>query len=183
MKLYQKVLLIPKLHLSKIIKQEMISYIEYISSINNINDNINSKNIRGIAIDNKINAYINKPKTKINHKNTNKIKNIKNGNINNNKKKINIINLATNGKNKNSKKKKLENDESETSNTNSFIIESDIFNSRNKYHNYLARKAKFRNEQGNTIISSANESCNIQESSLSISGIDSIGAGKIKYNK
>ena len=183
MKLYQKVLLIPKLHLSKIIKQEMISYIEYISSINNINDNINSKNIRGIAIDNKINAYINKPKTKINHKNTNKIKNIKNGNINNNKKKINIINLATNGKNKNSKKKKLENDESETSNTNSFIIESDIFNSRNKYHNYLARKAKIRNEQGNTIISSANESCNIQESSLSISGIDSIGAGKIKYNK
>ena len=40
-----------------------------------------------------------------------------------------------------------------------------------------------RNEQGNTIMSSANESCNIQESSLSLSGIDSIGAGKIKYNK
>ena len=39
-----------------------------------------------------------------------------------------------------------------------------------------------RNEQG-TLLSSGNESCNIQESSLSISGIDSIGAGRIKYNK
>ena len=66
---------------------------------------------------------------------------------------------------------------------NLFIIESDALNSRNKYKNYLAKNTRMRNEQGNTIISSANESCNIQESSLSISGIDSIGAGKIKYNK
>ena len=33
-------------------------------------------------------------------------------------------------------------------------------------------------------MSSGNESCNIQESSLSISGIDvALGTGKIKYNK
>ena len=180
MKLYQKIMLIPKLYLSNPIKKEMISYIKHISAMNNIKDNVNYNSINGIIVNNKINTYTTKPKIKVSNKNTNKIKNIKN---NNNKKKINIINLAVNGKNKNSKKKKYENDESESSNTNSFIIDSDIFNSRNKYLNYLARKAKIRNEQGNTIISSANESCNIQESSLSISGIDSIGAGKIKYNK
>ena len=32
-------------------------------------------------------------------------------------------------------------------------------------------------------MSSANESCNIQKSSLSLSGIDAIGTGKIKHNK
>lgn len=43
----------------------------------------------------------------------------------------------------------------------------------------MAKKTKIKNEQGNTILSSANESCNIQESSLS----DSVAGGKIKYNK
>ena len=193
MKLYQKILLVPKLHLSNTIKQEMISYINYISVMNNIKTtSIKNKNNINTNRDMnyKINSYNNKPKIKNKSKNNDKITNIKYKNNNNknnsnnnmnNKKKINIINLATN-KNKNIKKK-IENDESESSNTNSFIIDSDGLNSRNKYRNYLAKKAKIKNEQGNTIISSANESCNIQESSLSVSGIDLIGAGKIKYNK
>ena len=205
MKLYQKILLIPKIHLSKAIKQEMTSYIEYISTMNNIKINKNNKNninsnLKTNISNNKINSYNNKTKIKPKSKNNDKIKNNKYknnsntntntntntatsiNNMNINKRKINIINLASNNKNKNLKKK-TECDESESSNTNSILMDSDTLNSRNKYRNYLARKAKIKNEQGNTIISSANESCNIQESSLSISGIDSIGAGKIKYNK
>ena len=184
MKLYEKVLSVPKLHLSKIIKQEMISYIEIISMMNNLKVNIKNRNIPISGVKNKINSYNNKQK-KIKSKNNEKIKNIKysnNFNPENNKKKINIISLPNAGI-KNSKNKKLEYDESESSNTNSFIIDSDGLNSRNKYKNYLERRVKKRNEQGNTIVSSANESCNIQESSLSISGIDSVGAGRIKYNK
>ena len=192
MKLYQKLLSVPKLHLSKSIKLEMTSYIEYITMMNNIQNNSGSKNNSSSkknsnAINkNKINAYNNKPKTIIKTKNNDKIKNMKYNNDKNNinnKRKINIINLVNTKKNKNSKTQKLENDESESSYTNSFIIDSDAMNSRNKYQNYIGRKAKIRNEQGNTIMSSGNESCNIQESSLSMSGIDSIGAGKIKYNK
>ena len=102
--------------------------------------------------------------------------------MNKNKRKINIISLVNTKKNKNDITKKLERDESESSYTSSFIIDSDGNNSRNKCKNYVAKKAKIK-EQGNTIMSSANESCNIQESSLSLSGIDAIGAGKIKYNK
>ena len=90
---------------------------------------------------------------------------------------------TSNGKNA-VKKKKLETDESESSYTNSFIIDSDGHYSRNIHQNYVARKARIGNEQGNTIISSGNESCNIQESSLSFSGIDAaLGSGRIKYNK
>ena len=200
MKLYEKILLSTNLHLSKTIKQEMTSYVKYISMMNNLNIKIDNKNyknntnnkdndnnIKINSYNSKINSYNNKPKKKkTKSKNNEKIKNIKlnNNNLNNNnsKNKINRINIANNGY-KNSKNKKLEFDESESSNANSFIIESDALNSRNKYKNYLARKARMKTEQGNTIISSANESCNIQESSLSISGIDSIGAGRIKYNK
>ena len=74
-------------------------------------------------------------------------------------------------------------EDSESSHTNSFLLDSDGFNSRNK--NLIEKKFKLKNEQGgNTILSSANESCNIQESEiskLSISGIDTRGTGKIKY--
>ena len=202
MRLYEKILLNPKLHLSKTIQHEMKSYVEYIclinniklniAKMNNIKENINSinskKNQKKYNIkNNKINAYNNKQKTNDNPKKNEKIKNIKfanntinnkiNNNININKRKINIINLNIKGN-----KKKKEFDGNESSDTNSFIIDNDALNSRNKYKKYLARKARMRNEQG-TLLSSGNESCNIQESSLSISGIDSIGAGRIKYNK
>ena len=207
MNLYQKLLSTPKVHLSKSIKAEMISYIEYITMMNNIKTNSNTKkkntntntnnnnNNNNFYFNSKINSYNNKQKMKTKSKKNDKIKNIKytnnekdnsvNNNINNNnnKRKINIINISNNKKNKISKTQKLERDESESSYTNSFIIDSDPINSRNKCQNYIAKRARMRNEQGNTIMSSANESCNIQESSLSLSGIDSIGAGKIKYNK
>ena len=195
MRLYEKIISSPKFHLSKIIQQEMTSFIDYICLINNIKANINKIENTNIKINqkidnninknNKINSYNNKQVIKNKSKNNDKIKNIKysnNTNSNVNKRKINIINLSTTTGNKNTKKKKSEFDESESSNTNSFIIENDAFNSRNKYKKFLARKAKMRNEQG-TLMSSGNESCNIQESSLSMSGIDSIGVGRIKYNK
>ena len=195
MRLYEKIISSPKVHLSKIIQQEMTSFIDYICLINNIKANINKIENTNIKINqkidnninknNKINSYNNKQVIKNKSKNNDKIKNIKysnNTNSNVNKRKINIINLSTTTGNKNTKKKKSEFDESESSNTNSFIIENDAFNSRNKYKKFLARKAKMRNEQG-TLMSSGNESCNIQESSLSMSGIDSIGVGRIKYNK
>ena len=194
-RLYEKIISSPKFHLSKIIQQEMTSFIDYICLINNIKANINKIENTNIKINqkidnninknNKINSYNNKQVIKNKSKNNDKIKNIKysnNTNSNVNKRKINIINLSTTTGNKNTKKKKSEFDESESSNTNSFIIENDAFNSRNKYKKFLARKAKMRNEQG-TLMSSGNESCNIQESSLSMSGIDSIGVGRIKYNK
>lgn len=38
------IILIPKLHLSQIIKQDMISYIESISAMNNIKINIDNNN-------------------------------------------------------------------------------------------------------------------------------------------
>ena len=199
MNLYQKILLTPKVHLSKSIKSEMISYIDYITMMNNIKENSNvqkkNKNFNNSNINapynNKINSYNNRQKMIVKSKKKDKIKNIKysnneklnNMNNNNNKRKINVINISNSKKNKISKTQNLERDESESSYTNSFIIDSDAMNSRNKYQNYIAKRAKIRNEQGNTIISSANESCNIQESSLSLSGIDSIGIGKIKYNK
>ncbi len=195
MRLYEKIISSPKFHLSKIIQQEMTSFIDYICLINNIKANINKIENTNIKINqkidnninknNKINSYNNKQVIKNKSKNNDKIKNIKysnNTNSNVNKRKINIINLSTTTGNKNTKKKKSDFDESESSNTNSFIIENDAFNSRNKYKKFLARKAKMRNEQG-TLMSSGNESCNIQESSLSMSGIDSIGVGRIKYNK
>ncbi len=79
--------------------------------------------------------------------------------------------------------KKFDVEDSDSSNTNSFLQDSDGFNSRNK--NLIEKRVKLKNEQGgNTLISSANESCNIQESEiskLSISGIDARGNGKIKY--
>ena len=191
MKLYQKILTLPKLHLSIGIKREMASYIQSISllnnknvSINNNNNSINKNNNNGVV--NRINSYKNKQKLK---KNRAKAQNIKYSNINSstnsnsNNNKINIINLANTSNGKNAvKKKKLETDESESSYTNSFIIDSDGHYSRNIHQN--ARKARIGNEQGNTIISSGNESCNIQESSLSFSGIDAaLGSGRIKYNK
>ena len=193
MKLYQKILTLPKLHLSIGIKREMASYIQSISllnnknvSINNNNNSINKNNNNGVV--NRINSYKNKQKLK---KNRAKAQNIKYSNINSstnsnsNNNKINIINLANTSNGKNAvKKKKLETDESESSYTNSFIIDSDGHYSRNIHQNYVARKARIGNEQGNTIISSGNESCNIQESSLSFSGIDAaLGSGRIKYNK
>ena len=193
MKLYQKILTLPKLHLSIGIKREMASYIQSISllnnknvSINNNNNSINKNNNNGVV--NRINSYKNKQKLK---KNRVKAQNIKYSNINSstnsnsNNNKINIINLANTSNGKNAvKKKKLETDESESSYTNSFIIDSDGHYSRNIHQNYVARKARIGNEQGNTIISSGNESCNIQESSLSFSGIDAaLGSGRIKYNK
>lgn len=188
MKLYQKILTLPKLHLSIGIKKEMASYIRSISLLNNkkvtINtNNISKKSTNGVV--NRINSYNNKQKLK---KIKTKAQNIKYSNINsssNNNKKINIINLASTSNSKNvAKKKKLETDESESSYTNSFIIDSDGHYSRNIHQNYVARKARIGNEQGNTIISSGNESCNIQESSLSFSGIDAaLGTGRIKYNK
>ena len=192
MKLYQKILTLPKLHLSIGIKREMASYIQSISllnnknvSINNNNNSINKNNNNGVV--NRINSYKNKQKLK---KNRTKVQNIKYSNINDsnnssNNNKINIINLANTSNGKNAvKKKKLETDESESSYTNSFIIDSDGHYSRNIHQNYVARKARIGNEQGNTIISSGNESCNIQESSLSFSGIDAaLGSGRIKYNK
>ena len=187
MKLYQNILSTKKMHLSTLIKSEMNSYIKTISSLNNISMSAY--------------RYINiKPKKTLNSKNNNKIKNIKtnnknqminynakdhvpNPNIKNNKRKINIINLANNSKYKNSNIKKFEVEDSESSHTNSFLLDSDGFNSRNK--NLIEKKFKLKNEQGgNTILSSANESCNIQESEiskLSISGIDTRGTGKIKY--
>ena len=198
MKLYKKILTLPKLHLSIGIKREMASYIQSISLLNNktatINNNsynnMNKKNTNNNGNVNRINSYNNKQQLK---KNRAKAKNIKysningsNNNINNNSNnKINIINLASTSNNKNAaKKKKLETDESESSYTNSFIIDSDGHYSRNIHNNYVARKARIGNEQGNTIISSGNESCNIQESSLSFSGIDAaLGTGRIKYNK
>jgi hypothetical protein len=195
MKLYQKILTLPKLHLSIGIKREMTSYIQNISLLNNKNvtinnssnnNSINKKSINGVV--NRINSYKNKQKLK---KNRAKAQNIKYSNINSstnsnsNNNKINIINLANTSNGKNAvKKKKLETDESESSYTNSFIIDSDGHYSRNIHQNYVARKARIGNEQGNTIISSGNESCNIQESSLSFSGIDAaLGSGRIKYNK
>ena len=195
MKLYERMLSNPKFHLTKAIQQEMRSYIEYIGLINNIKvnitkidnkkGNINNKNNPklGNSTINKINAYNNKQGIKNRPKCNEKIQNIKyannskNNKINANKRKINIINLSIPGN-----KKKRDFDGSESSDTNSFIIEHDAFNYKNKYKKYLARRARMRNEQG-TLLSSGNESCNIQESSLSISGIDSIGAGRIKYNK
>ena len=103
--------------------------------------------------------------------------------INNNKRKINIINLANNAKYKNPSTKKFDAEDSDSSNNNSLILDSNDISSRNKY--LIAKKANIKNEKsGNTLISSANESCNIQESDiskLSISGIDARGAGRIKY--
>ena len=187
MKLYQNILSTKKLHLSSLIKSEMNSYIKTISSLNNISMSAS--------------RYINiKQRTNLNSKNKNKIKNIKckndnhminahlkeqvpNPNNKNNKRKINIINLANNSKKKNSNMKKFDVEDSDSSNTNSFLQDSDGFNSRNK--NLIEKRVKLKNEQGgNTLISSANESCNIQESEiskLSISGIDARGNGKIKY--
>ena len=181
MKLYQRILMIPKLHLSNSLKIEMNSYIKNINILNNIKAKTIPNNNEYI---NNINAYNNKQKIK---KNNTKYKNIKYNisNKNNNKqKKINIINLVNNPNKNSAKNKKSETDESESSNTNSFIIDSEGHYSRNIHQNYIARKARIANEQGNTIMSSGNESCNIQESSLSISGIDvALGTGKIKYNK
>ena len=161
----------------------MNSYIKTISSLNNISMSAS--------------RYINiKQRTNLNSKNKNKIKNIKckndnhminahtkeqvpNPNNKNNKRKINIINLANNSKKKNSNMKKFDVEDSDSSNTNSFLQDSDGFNSRNK--NLIEKRVKLKNEQGgNTLISSANESCNIQESEiskLSISGIDARGNG------
>ena len=187
MKLYQKLLSTPKLHLSKSIKLEMLSYIDYITMMNNIKKKVNIKKNTNDNNINKINSYNNKPKVNTKSKKNDKMNNIKYSTyekniMNKNKRKINIISLVNTKKNKNDITKKLERDESESSYTSSFIIDSDGNNSRNKCKNYVAKKAKIK-EQGNTIMSSANESCNIQESSLSLSGIDAIGAGKIKYNK
>ena len=193
MKLYQNILSFKKIHLSQLIKLEMTSYIQNISCLNKITVNttrfnFNKKNI--------------KQKTVVNQKNNKKIKNMKNNNINknniisnqnikdpipspynNNKRKINIINLANNSKYKSSTNKKYDIDESESSNTNSFLLDSDGFNMKNK--NLIEKRIKIKNEQGgNTILSSANESCNIQESEiskLSISGFDARGAGRVKY--
>ena len=175
MKLYQNLLQIKKLHLSSIIKQEIISYIKTISSLNNIT--INTIKLKKNKI---INSKANS------NRNSNKINSIKNINRaipNNNKRKINIINLANNPKYKSTNSKKIEIEDSDSSNANSFIIDGDAMNSRNKY--LIAKKANIKNEQGgNTILSSANESCNIQESEiskLSISGIDTRTTGRIKY--
>ena len=151
MKLYQKILTLPKLHLSIGIKREMASYIQSISllnnknvSINNNNNSINKNNNNGVV--NRINSYKNKQKLK---KNRAKAQNIKYSNINSstnsnsNNNKINIINLANTSNGKNAvKKKKLETDESESSYTNSFIIDSDGHYSRNIHQNYVARKAR-----------------------------------------
>ena len=176
MKLYQN--LIKKMHLSSIIKQEMISYIKTISSVNKIAINtikLKKNNIKS-------------PKS-ISNKNNNKLNSVRNINraipnpqLNNNRRKINIINLANNSKYKNSNSKKSENEDSDSSNDNSIILDSDAMNSRNRF--LIAKKVNLKNEQHGTILSSANESCNIQESEiskLSISGIDTRGAGKIKY--
>ena len=187
MKLYQNIVSTKKLHVSSLIKSEMNSYIKAISSLNNIS--------MGSS------RYINiKQKMALNFQNSNKIKNIKSNNKNtetktyikeqvpnpnnkNNKRKINIINIANNSKYKNSNTKKFEVEDSDSSNTNSFLHDSDGFNSRNK--NLIEKRVKIKNEQGgNTILSSANESCNIQESEiskLSISGFEAKAAGKIKY--
>ena len=191
MKLYQNILSHKKIHLSQLIKLEMTSYIKNISCLNKLTVNTSRFNF------NKKNI---KQKTVTNEKNNKKIKNIKtnnknqminynakghvpNPNIKNNKRKINIINLTNNSKYKSSSNKKPDIDESDSSNTNSFLLESDGFSSRNK--NLIEKRIKIKNEQGgNTILSSANESCNIQESEiskLSISGFDSKGAGRIKY--
>jgi len=191
MKIYQRILNLPKLHLSIGIKREMASYIQSIGLLNNKNVTINNnskcinKKSTNEAV-NRINSYNNKQNLR---KNKKKLQNIKYSNINSsnndNNKKVNIINLSSTSNNKNpARKKKFETDESESSYTNSFIIDSDGHYSRNIHQNYVARKARIGNEQGNTIISSGNESCNIQESSLSFSGIDAaLGTGRIKYNK
>ena len=181
MKLYQNVLAIKRLQITLLIKKEMISYIKYISSLNNITK------LNSIKFNNKNKNNIQKKKI-INQVNDNKIKNIKFNNkvstsnppINNNKRKINIINLANKPKYKNS----INFDESDSSNNNSLLGDSAGLNSRNK--NLIEKRINIKNEQhyGNTILSSANESCNIQESDiskLSISGIDPRGAGRIKY--
>ena len=183
MKLYQNILLIKKINLSPLIKQEIVSYIKCISSLNNI-----TKNSNKLIFKNNINTKI------ITNKNSNRIKSIKNNNINNykqaknpqtqnNKRKINIINLANKSKYKSANSKNLDFEDSDSSNNNSFINDSEALNSRNK--RLIAKKANIKNEQGgNTILSSANESCNIPESDiskLSISGIDARGGGRIKY--
>ena len=183
MKLYQNILLIKKINLSLLIKQEMVSYIKSISSLNNIT--INSyklkykKNMNIKTTSNKIN----KRKKNIKNIKSNINKQVPNPKINNNKRKINIINLANSSKYKNPSTKKFSSEDSDSSNSNSLILDSDEISSRNKY--LIAKKAKIKKEKnGNTLISSANESCNIQESDiskLSISGIDARGAGRIKY--
>ena len=183
MKLYQNILLIKKINLSPLIKQEMVSYIKSISSLNNIT--INSyklkykKNMNIKTTSNKIN----KRKKNIKNIKSNINKQVPNPKINNNKRKINIINLANSSKYKNPSTKKFSSEDSDSSNSNSLILDSDEISSRNKY--LIAKKANIKKEKnGNTLISSANESCNIQESDiskLSISGIDARGAGRIKY--
>ena len=126
---------------------------------------------------------INKRKKNIKNIKSNINKQVPNPKINNNKRKINIINLANSSKYKNPSTKKFSSEDSDSSNSNSLILDSDEISSRNKY--LIAKKAKIKKEKnGNTLISSANESCNIQESDiskLSISGIDARGAGRIKY--
>ena len=183
MKLYQNVLLNKKNNLSPLIRQEMDSYIKTISSLNNIT--INSYKLK---LKKNINTKITSNKASRRKKNIKNIKSninkqVPNPKINNNKRKINIINLANNAKYKNPNTKKFDAEDSDSSNSNSLILDSNDISSRNKY--LIAKKANIKNEKsGNTLISSANESCNIQESDiskLSISGIDARGAGRVKY--
>ena len=180
MKLYQNILM-KKPNLSALIRFEMISYIKTISSLN-------TTTMTSIKLNNKNNINT---KLLFNQKSKNRIKNIKPNNhkyvpspkINNNNRKINIINLEKNAKFKNSTKTKLEIEDADSSHNSSFFLDSDGFNTRNK--NLIGKRTNMIKEQGgNTILSSANESCNIQESEiskLSISGIDARGAGRIKY--
>ena len=179
MKLYKNILLIKKLHLSSLIKMEMSSYIKNISSLNSIQNNSIKSNIKNN----------NKTKLPLNHKDKIKINNINsknkqapNSQNKNNKRKINIINLSNNEIYKNSAKTKIEHEEHDSSNNSSFLNDLDGMHSKK---NLISKRVHIKSEQfGNSAVSSANESCNIQESEiskLSISGIDARGAGKVKY--
>ena len=194
MKLYQNKLINKKIHLSPTIRLEMISYIKTISLLNNTtipsnknkNKIINNKtNIKEYSSKNYINITKPKPKAKFKN-NDNNIKPNKNNHMNsniNNKRKINIINLANKEKYKNPNRNKFDMEDSDSSNTNSFILDSELI-SKNKISNYMIRKKNKNDQGGNTLLSSANESCNIQESEiskLSISGFEAKAAGKIKY--
>ena len=157
-----------------------------IPSNKNKNKIINNKtNIKEYSSKNYINITKPKPKAKFKN-NDNNIKPNKNNHMNyniNNKRKINIINLANKEKYKNPNRNKFDMEDSDSSNTNSFILDSELI-SKNKISNYMIRKKNKNDQGGNTLLSSANESCNIQESEiskLSISGFEAKAAGKIKY--
>ena len=151
MKIYQRLLSSPKMHISKIIKLEMISYIKIISTLNKIKVDLNFSKKKNFTAKN-----------------------------NYNKKKVNIINLNSNNKIKHPMQKK---DYDENDSSNSVLIDSfDKLNAKNMKQNNINKRNKASANQNNDQ-NSANESCNIAESSFSCSGIESIGAGKIKYNK